>query len=267
VAYTVQARLGYSEPLTTAKAYTSLALILMLSQPSSMVLQAISAVFSISGNIKRLEEYLERAKFQDPRQLGDSSLEKCDRSSEMITFDHIILDVPYDSEQTPIDLKIMKCTSTMIYGSVESGKSTLLRVILGEVAAKSGKVTNHASSVGYCATPWLRNVTIKENIVNDKEWNDQWYQKVIYTCDLAIDLALLPRGGDTRVGSRGVTLSGGQKHRIALARVLYSRCPLLLLDESFGALDRQTRENVVDRVLKHVRQHRLTLIFVSHDGQ
>jgi ATP-binding cassette subfamily C (CFTR/MRP) protein 1 len=186
----------------------------------------------------------------------------------MIIFDRVILDVPSDSEQTSIDLQIMKHTATMIFGPVGSGKSTFLRVILGEIAAKSGKVTNVASSVGYCsASPWLRNVTIKENIVGDKELDDQWYQTVLHACDLPTDLALLPRGGDTRVGSRGVTLSGGQKHRVALARVLYARCPLLLLDDSFGALDRQTRGNVADRVLKHVRQYGLTLIFVSHDGQ
>ena len=240
----------------------------MLSQPASMLLQAISSLFSISGNIKRLEGYLDRARFKDPRQRPDYSSRERDRSSEMIVFQRVILDVPCDTEQNPVDLQIMKHTATMISGPVGSGKSNLLRVLLGEIAAKSGNVTNLASSVGYCsASPWLRNVTIKENIVGDKELDDPWYQTVIYLCDLAPDLALLPRGGDTRVGSRGVTLSGGQKHRVALARALYARCELLLLDESFGALDRQTRDNVADRILRHTRQYGLTLIFVSHDGQ
>jgi ATP-binding cassette, subfamily C (CFTR/MRP), member 1 len=123
-------------------------------------------------------------------------------------------------------------------------------------------------SIGYCSpTPWLRNVTVKENIISDRDWDDRWYQTVIYTCDLATDLALFPRGGDTRIGSRWVTLSGGQKHRVALARALYSRCPLVLLDESFNALDRQTRDNVANRIVKHIQQYKLTLIFVSHDSK
>ena len=100
----------------------------------------------------------------------------------MIIFDRVILDVQCDSEQTPIDLQIMKHTATMISGPVGSGKSTFLRVVLGEIAAKSGKVTNVASSVGYCsASPWLRNVTIKENIVGDKELDEISGIRLCYT--------------------------------------------------------------------------------------
>jgi ATP-binding cassette, subfamily C (CFTR/MRP), member 1 len=267
-AYTFQAKRGYSEPLTAAKAYTSLALILMLSQPASMLLQTISAVFSVSGNVKRLEGYLEKAEIRDPRQLTTNVSEKSSGSTYMLTVENVRLDVLNGSKKMFIDLKIMKCTTTMISGPVGSGKSTLLLMLLGEKAPSRGSITNRASSVGFCpANPWLRNATIKENIVNDKEWDDEWYHTVISVCDLVTDLAFLSRGGDTRVGSRGITLSGGQKHRVTLARALYSRCSLLLLDETFGALDYQTRQNVADRLLKHVRQHKLTLIFISHHGR
>ena len=267
-AYAVQVKLGYSEPLSTVKAYTSLALISILSQPCSTLIQAISAVFSVSGSIKGLEEYLKKADFDDDRRLTHQSSKGFDASNIMILLENLVLDIPTESGPTLMNLKIMKHTITMLSGPVGSGKSSLLRVLLGEMAVKSGRVSVHGYPIAYCAAdPWLRNVTIKENIIGDQEWDDQWYQIVIHICDLATDFGLLPQGDDTSVGSRGGTLSGGQKHRVALARALYSRHTLLLLDETFGALDRQTKEAVIGRVLTHVRKHGLTLVFVSHDGQ
>jgi ATP-binding cassette subfamily C (CFTR/MRP) protein 1 len=240
----------------------------MLSQPASMLLQTISAVLSVSGNIKRLEGYLEKADIRDSRKIASNALDKSEGSTYMINIDNVLLDVSNGSKKILIDLKIMNCTTIMISGSVGSGKSTLLLMLLGEKVPSSGSITNRASSIGFCSpNPWLRNVTIKENIVNGKEWDDEWYHNVIYVCNLVTDLALLPRGSDTHVGSRGIALSGGQKHRVALARALYSRCSLLLLDETLGALDYQTRKTVADRLLKHVTQQKLTLIFISHDGK
>jgi ATP-binding cassette, subfamily C (CFTR/MRP), member 1 len=266
--YTIQAKTGYGEPLTTGKAYTTLSLISTLSQPSSMLLQTISAIFSVSANIKRLEEHLQKAEKRNSCYPTTDTSENGDGAAYIITIDSAQLDVSIGSSRMLIDLKIMRHTTTMISGPVGSGKSTLLLMLLGERAPSSGSMTNRASSVGFCsANPWLRNATIQENIVNDQVFNDGWYHTIVSVCDLNTDLALLPRGNDTPIGSRGSTLSGGQKHRIALARALYSRCSLLLLDETFDALDYQTRHNVLDRLLKHIKQHKLTLVFISHDSK
>lgn len=141
-------------------------------------------------------------------------------------------------------------------------------MLMGERSSRSGSIMNKASSVGFCsATPWLRNATIQENIVNDRVFSEEWYHTTVSICDLNTDLVSLPQGNDTPIGSRGNTLSGGQKHRIALARALYSRCSLLLLDETFDALDFQTRHNVLGRLLKHIKQYKLTLLFISHDSE
>lgn len=267
--YAVQAKFGYSEPLTTAKAYTSLALITMMSQPASMLLQTISACLSVSGNVRRLEDYLKRADFEDFRHIERCSSRDGETSEDVVVLDNIVLNIAADSEKlAPITVHIKKGSATMISGQVGSGKSMLLKTILGEVAPKSGSVSIIAKiPIAYCSTtPWLRNASIKDNVVGDEDWDEYWYHTAIYVCDLGPDLASLPHGNDTLVGSRGVALSGGQKHRVALARALYSRCPLLLLDESFGALDERTKEKVADRVLKHSRKHGLTLMFVSHGG-
>ncbi|KAL3417369.1 ABC multidrug transporter [Phlyctema vagabunda] len=76
----------------------------------------------------------------------------------------------------------------------------------------------------------------------------EWYRKVLYSCSLEQDLNQLPDGDSTNVGSRGAMLSGGQKQRIALARAVYARKKLLVLDDVFSALDRETEASIIDRL-------------------
>ena len=68
-------------------------------------------------------------------------------------------------------------------------------------------------------------------------YEEERYQKVIYQCALARDLSLFDAGDQTEVGEKGLTLSGGQKARITLARAIYSRAEILLLDDVLAALE------------------------------
>jgi ABC-type multidrug transport system fused ATPase/permease subunit len=76
--------------------------------------------------------------------------------------------------------------------------------------------------------------TIKENILFGAEWDEERYKRVIRGCGLETDLTLFDDGDETEVGEKGITLSGGQKARITLARAIYSKTEIVLLDgESF----------------------------------
>ena len=80
-----------------------------------------------------------------------------------------------------------------------------------------------AGSLGYAAQePWLFNGSVRDNILFGLEYEEEWYQKVVDACCLREDVEQLSMGDMTLVGERGVSLSGGQKARVTLARYVYS---------------------------------------------
>ncbi|KAJ6504576.1 P-loop containing nucleoside triphosphate hydrolase protein [Mycena vitilis] len=102
--------------------------------------------------------------------------------------------------------------------------------------------------VAYAAQEsWVLNETIRSNIVFDTPFEAERYKKVLYQCALEPDLALFQAGDQTEVGEKGLTLSGGQKARLTLARAVYSKAGILLLDDVLAALDVHTAQWIVEK--------------------
>ncbi|KAJ0117923.1 hypothetical protein J7T55_014373 [Diaporthe amygdali] len=131
-----------------------------------------------------------------------------------------------------------------IFGASGSGKTTLLLSILGETIKESGSVTRPDDVAFSSQTTWLQSASIRDNILFSSPLEEVRYKRVIEACCLPLDLSELPDGDETEVGENGTALSGGQKARVALARALYSKAPLLLLDDIFSALDAKTTASV-----------------------
>jgi ABC-type bacteriocin/lantibiotic exporter with double-glycine peptidase domain len=150
---------------------------------------------------------------------------------------------------TDINLRVPRGSISMVVGKVGSGKSSLLKAIIGENLPSKGSVKSETSTA-YCdQVPWLRNTTIRRNIIGHSELDEKWLSTVIHSCALEEDLTQLPHGRETIVGSGGVALSGGQKQRMALARAVYSRNSLVVLDDVFSSLDKATADTVFHRIL------------------
>ncbi|KXH32504.1 hypothetical protein CSIM01_13585 [Colletotrichum simmondsii] len=149
-----------------------------------------------------------------------------------------------------VSLTLRQATISMLVGRVGCGKSSLLKAILGETGISTGSITLHTSSVAFCdQSAWLRNVSIKDNIIGQTPFDQAWFSAVVHACTLDEDIALFSEAEDTIVGTGGVALSGGQKQRVALARAVYSRRKLLLLDDVFSGLDNSTSKAVFRRLL------------------
>lgn len=150
-----------------------------------------------------------------------------------------------------IKLSIEEGSVTALVGPVGSGKSTLLESLLGEtLSSLPSHGSRPSNSVSYCSQqPWLENKTIRDSIIGGNPYDDKWYRSVLAACDLESDIASQPQQDETRIGSKGVGLSGGQKQRIALARAIYARSALILLDDVFSGMDAHTVETVTTRLL------------------
>jgi ABC-type Fe3+/spermidine/putrescine transport system ATPase subunit len=92
------------------------------------------------------------------------------------------------------------------------------------------------------------NASVRENIVFGHRWDPQFYDKTVQACALRDDFAQLPDGDQTEVGERGISLSGGQKARVTLARAVYARADVYLLDDCLSAVDQHVGRHLIDNV-------------------
>ncbi|PVH85773.1 hypothetical protein DL98DRAFT_511322 [Cadophora sp. DSE1049] len=182
-------------------------------------------------------------------------------------------------------LKFPNNALSLILGPTGSGKSLLLAAILGEVDVLEGNITAPQpppadqrfdskataadwiipSAIAYVAqTPWIENATIKDNILFGLPFDETRYKKVLKACALAQDLELFDDGDLTEVGAQGISLSGGQKWRLTLARALYSRAGVLVLDDVFSALDAHVGKQIYENALMGELAEGRTRVLATH---
>jgi ATP-binding cassette subfamily C (CFTR/MRP) protein 1 len=143
-----------------------------------------------------------------------------------------------------INLNIPHGSLMMVAGPVASGKSNLLKSILGDLTVREGSCSESHSRAYVPQAPWTALGTVRDNIVFGKPYDEALYRKVLYACALEPDMKLMPNGDHTWIGERGGNLSGGQKQRIALARAAYSRADLYVLDSPLSAVDMYTCQHI-----------------------
>ena len=138
-------------------------------------------------------------------------------------------------------LRIKRGQLTFLLGPVGCGKSTLLKTFLGELGGFDGRIRTDFKKLSYCAqTPWCPNTSVRNIITGPMEFDERWYNTVLQACALEEDIFNWPKGDRTVAGTGGLTMSGGQKQRLSLARAVYARREFVLLDDVFAGLDSAT---------------------------
>ncbi|KAJ2007628.1 hypothetical protein H4R26_000648 [Coemansia thaxteri] len=104
--------------------------------------------------------------------------------------------------------------------------------------------------VGYLEqSPWIMNDTMRANILFGRELDEEFYWQVVDACALTQDLEMWPNRDMTMIGERGINISGGQRARLALARIVYSRADIYILDDPLSAVDAHVKRHILDNVL------------------
>ncbi|KAF2418454.1 P-loop containing nucleoside triphosphate hydrolase protein [Tothia fuscella] len=231
VFFAVKAHLSGSK-LQPDVAFSTTAILLLVTHPANMIMTIIPQAFASFASFERL---------QNP--------------PTAIQFAKVRIDSPHASQPIlkSIDLEIASGSFVICAGPVGSGRTTLGKAILGEIAPTSGKISVMTKRIAYCSqNPWLPSTTVSKIIQGfpSQPYHDEsLYKEVIRICCLEQDLHTFPANDNTVVGSRGINLSGGQKQRLAFARALYANCDILILDDSFSALDGETESRIVENLL------------------
>ncbi|KAG8914828.1 hypothetical protein FRC01_003897, partial [Tulasnella sp. 417] len=169
------------------------------------------------------------------------------------------------------DLFFKKGKLNLIIGPTGCGKTSMLMALLGEMHFQPEILDSfynlpRGGGVAYAAQEaWIQNATVKENIIFGSPYDEERYRRVLEQCALERDLTLFEAGDATEIGEKGVTLSGGQKARVSLARAIYSAAAIILLDDVLSALDVHTSRWIVDQCLRGDLVKGRTVMLVTHN--
>lgn len=144
-----------------------------------------------------------------------------------------------------ISIQVKKGDMLCVLGKIGTGKTALIQSLIGQMSILKGAVALKGSIAYSSQEPWLQFLSVRDNILFGLEYDEEFYNRVIAACELTNDLEIFPEGDATMVGEKGITLSGGQKARLALARAIYSRADILILDDVLSAVDQHVCESLL----------------------
>ncbi|EEP77403.1 hypothetical protein UREG_02252 [Uncinocarpus reesii 1704] len=150
---------------------------------------------------------------------------------------------------TNLNISIGRNELIAVIGTVGSGKTSLLAALAGDMRLTAGGVAMGASRAFCPQYAWIQNASLKDNILFGKEYNNAWYNEVVEACALRADLDMLPAGDRTEIGERGITISGGQKQRLNIARAIYFDAELILMDDPLSAVDAHVGRHIMDHAI------------------
>jgi ABC-type multidrug transport system fused ATPase/permease subunit len=273
--------------LTSEKAFVALSLFNILRFPLTMLPMVVTNIVQASVSVKRLRTFLKKPEL-DPDSVDyspeppsdcdpsvdidrgdfawelpqDSTLSQKapeqvrlirqsddEESSLVFESEDEFGETPYKLTLSKINLKVKQGQLVAVVGQVGAGKSSLLSAILGEMEKLQGRVTVRGRVAYVPQQAWIQNNTVKGNILFGKPMDGTYYDRTLRACALGPDLEILPGGDMAEIGEKGINLSGGQKQRVSIARAVYQKSDIYLLDDPLSAVDSHVGKHIFDEVI------------------
>ncbi|KAJ8611715.1 hypothetical protein MRB53_037826 [Persea americana] len=301
--YILIAKARGTTTLTSGTAFGALTLFALLDSPMISFIDGLEELKTVVNCFRRIQEHLLEDERVDCRNmlLQGSSIETVPDQSTLAECSDISLDTfpntssidkgvnhwheealalakgvcaGYAADRPNVlqdlDFELPRGQVTMILGPVACGKSTLLRLLLGELSHVEGIVTTTFQHAAFCSqAPWITFGSIQQNILGAMTWDGPFYSAVTQACGLQKDFEDFPDGDQTKVGTRGSRLSGGQQMRVSLARALYARTSTVILDDVLTGLDRKTEQAVLESVFGKtglVKRERTSVVMATNSA-
>uniref|UniRef100_A0A8C3KNF7 ABC-type glutathione-S-conjugate transporter n=1 Tax=Calidris pygmaea TaxID=425635 RepID=A0A8C3KNF7_9CHAR len=236
VMFVVYTLVDTTHVLDAQKAFVSLTLINILNTAHSFLPFSINAAVQAKVSLNRLAAFLN---------LEELNLESSSRNTSDL---YLKGDkrLPFLSR---IDLTVPQGSLLAVVGQVGAGKSSLLSALLGELEKTDGCVTMKGIAAYVPQQAWIQNASVEDNILFGKEMDETWFNRVIDACALQPDLECFPAGQKSEIGEKGINISGGQKQRVNLARAVYQKASIYLLDDPLSAVDAHVGQHIFEHVL------------------
>ncbi|KAK5166126.1 ATP-binding cassette glutathione S-conjugate transporter ycf1 [Saxophila tyrrhenica] len=237
------------KPLSTDIVFPALTLFNLLTFPLAVLPMVITAIIEASVAVGRLTDYFTAPELQPDAVLRSESVAHGEESVRIRNASFTWNKDDNRNVLEDINFSVHRGELSCIVGRVGAGKSSFLSTMLGDLYKLKGEVVLRGASAYVAQSPWVMNASVRENIVFGHRWDPQFYERTIKACALTEDFAVLPDGDQTEVGERGISLSGGQKARLTLARAVYARADIYLLDDILSAVDQHVGRHIIDNVL------------------
>ncbi|XP_015732142.1 multidrug resistance-associated protein 6 isoform X1 [Coturnix japonica] len=247
VMFAVYTLVDNTHVLDAQKAFVSLTLINILNTAHSFLPFSINAAVQAKVSLKRL------AAFLNLEELNPESSNR--NTSDCVPASIIIRNGTFcwSKDTSPclrrIDLTVPQGSLLAVVGQVGAGKSSLLSALLGDLEKMDGFVTMKGTAAYVPQQAWIQNASVEDNILFGKKMDETWFNRVVDACALQPDLESFPAGQKSEIGEKGINISGGQKQRVSLARAVYQRSSIYLLDDPLSAVDAHVGQHIFEHVL------------------
>ena len=202
------------------------------------------------------------------------------RFKDKIIFKNVYFKYPEKNENAleNLNFEIKKGDKVFLKGSTGAGKSTLIDLILGLQNVTSGEIIIDSKNIRDLSNKWLNNVsyvpqsiylfddTIKNNIIlgeDEKDFDKNRFFDSLKAAELSDFVNNLTNKENSLIGEFGSKISGGQKQRIGIARALYKKSEIMILDEATNALDKNTETKVYKNLGKELNK---TFLIIHHES-
>ncbi|GAN05655.1 multidrug resistance-associated ABC transporter [Mucor ambiguus] len=279
--------------LTAPIAFTAIAVFNELRFAINALPEVFVDMFQALISVRRIETYLNEEEIEPPLIQNDTMIGF--KNATLGWSMHSYTKLGTDENITGFTLKDLSIEFppnelSLITGATGSGKTLMMLGLLGEATVLKGTahcprqaVVDTVSddfvtskdidpkdwllpyALAYASqTAWLQNASIRDNILFGLPCVESRYRETLTACALDKDLEILEDGDQTEIGEKGITLSGGQKARVSLARAVYSRAQNVLMDDVLSAVDAHTAKHLYEKCLLGPLMKERTRILITH---
>lgn len=253
-----------SHVLTMDKAFISLQLFNLIQYPITMIGVLKSQITNAWTSLRRIQNFMDH-NLDTPKVFYEKDFDDNKFAIKMtnVTFGRVGEKVNLFNN---INFSIPKGSLVAITGPTGCGKTSFMSAIIGAMDIKSGSIHRYGKMGCVLQQPWLFQGTLEENILFGKPLDVMKYKKVVEACELQDDIKSFTQQDWTQINENGINLSGGQKHRICIARVAYSDAEIILMDDPLSALDNHVANNVFRNIISNegIMANRTRIVGVSN---